>query len=401
MPAAGDLIADKYRLVAPLGDASKATVWLAEHTMLQTPVAVKFVPRTRGEVAVKRFLAEAKAAGSVRHQHVVDIIDFGATDKGEPYMVLEFLRGETLRARLDREPPLSPDAVVHIGVHVLSGLAAVHDAGIVHRDVRPENVFLVEEADGQIAKLLDFGVSKSLSAEGATTLTMEGDVLGSPLYVSPEQLRGDRDLDARADLFSVGVVLYEALVGHRPYDGSSFREVVRERNAEVPPVAAFFPALAPLSEVVARAMARDRDARFEDARSMRAALLEAASAVDAEVMQAPGPARGSLRRRAPAPAPSPEAGAAARPSGAGKVAVIAGLAVVALGAVVQLAVPGGWPVLLGLSPRLDNPGVSGAIAPVDGGTVERLSEIGGPEERSREPRAHPRQRRRAKSIPNR
>ncbi|MCZ7681812.1 MAG: GNAT family N-acetyltransferase [Sandaracinaceae bacterium] len=137
VPSAGDVLADKYRLIAPLGDPAKGTVWKAEHTTLQTPVAVKFVQRARGEVATKRFLAEAKAAGAVRHQNVVGIIDFGATDEGEPYMILEHLEGETLRARLDRDPPLSAGEVVHIAVHALSGLAAVHDSDIVHRDLRP------------------------------------------------------------------------------------------------------------------------------------------------------------------------------------------------------------------------------------------------------------------------
>ncbi len=373
MAAAGDVIAGKYRLVEPFGGASEATVWLAEHTSLQTPVAVKFVQRARGEIATKRFLAEAKAAGAVRHPNVVGILDFGATEGGEPYMVLEFLEGETLRARLDRDPPMSAGAIVDAAVQALSGLAAVHDRQIVHRDVRPANVFLVDEADGRVVKLLDFGVSKSFASATASALTMEGDVLGSPQYISPEQLRGDRELDGRADLFSIGVILYEGLAGHCPFEGSSFREIVRSRGGgDPPPLASLRSELAALSEVVARAMAREREQRFDDARSMRQALLEAASSVAEEVMRAPGPARGSLRGtpaprvRARPPGPAP-----ARRSPLVPALVIVGLIAIAAVAV-QLGFPGGWASLLGLAPRLDDPGVSGAITPVDGGTVEAL-----------------------------
>ncbi len=394
MPSAGDVLADKYRLIAPLGDTAKRTVWKAEHTTLQTPVAVKFVQRARGEVATKRFLAEAKAAGAVRHQNVVGIIDFGATDEGEPYMILEHLEGETLRARLDRDPPLSAGEIVHIAVHALSGLAAVHDSDIVHRDLRPENVFLVEESDGRIAKLLDFGVSKSLASDGSPTLTMEGDVLGSPHYISPEQLRGDRDLDARADLYSAGVILYEALAGHRPYPGATFREVVRRRAEDAPELATVRPELAPLSAVIARAMARERGERFEDARAMRQALLEAAEEVAPEAMRAPGPARGSLTSVRPPSELARPAEAPARSSRAGAIVGVAIALLVAGAAVVQLAVPGGWPVVLGLEPSPEDPGVSGAITPVDGGTVEELApdEPAPPRERERRRRRSPRPR---------
>lgn len=369
MVAQDELIAGKYRLVEPLGTTE--TVWKAIHETLQTAVAVKLVHRARGEDATKRFLAEAKAAGAVRHHNVVDIIDFGTTESGEPYMVLEYLVGETLRQRLVREPPPSATEIADIVAHALSGLAAVHASGIVHRDLRPENIFLVAEADGAFAKLLDFGVSKLVGGDAErSALTLDGQVLGAPEYIAPEQAGGSRDVDARADLFSAGVILYEALIGRGPFEGQTFRDLLLRDASTVPRVAALRPELGTaLSDVIARAMAHDREDRFPDARTMRQALLEALVTIDPEVRDAPGPARGSIALpRASAVAQAPKS--PARKRSMLPIAIGGGALVIAAGAIaVQLAVTGGWPALLGLARPADNPGAIGEIAPPDGGIV--------------------------------
>src|SRR6185369_7268774 len=149
----------------------------------------------------ERFLNEAKVAASIRHRNVVDILDFGVTDAGEAYMVLEYLHGESLADRMARPPALNLGEIVNVAVLTLSGLSAVHTAGVVHRDIKPENVFLVEDEDGWYPKLLDFGVSKQQQTEGsiARPLTQEGMLVGTPQYMAPEQARGLRDVDARAD----------------------------------------------------------------------------------------------------------------------------------------------------------------------------------------------------------
>jgi serine/threonine protein kinase len=310
VPNKGDLIGGKYELIEPLGSVARATVWKAVHKTLESTVVVKFVPDAATDDAIERFIRESKAAAAVRHHNVVGIIDFGKAD-GEPYMVLEHLTGETLDERLAHGPPMSAREAVSVATLALTGLAAVHEAGFVHRDLNPRNVFLVREAEGSYPKLLDFGVSKAIDRDSGQ-LTLDGMVLGVPEYVSPEQASGQRDIDVRADLYSLGAITFEMLVGHRPFDPIGRPKVLVHKVAhDPPPLASFRPDLAPLSAVIARALSRDRDERFPDARSMRQALLDAETAIDPAVLRAPGPERGSLLAKPEPPqhdekrAPSP------------------------------------------------------------------------------------------------
>jgi serine/threonine protein kinase len=279
----GLVIDGRYRLDRPIGTGGMATVWEAMHLTLSRRVAVKFIDSvSRSRQMRDRFLREARVAAAVHHRNVVDIVDFGTTDDGRPFMVMELLRGRPLSQRMAETPPLGVADIIKIMARILSGLGAVHDAGIVHRDLKPENVFLVHDADGFYPKLLDFGVSRAVDPESdlASVLqTKENAIVGTPHYMSPEQARGLRDLDQRADLWSAGVMLYELLSGRLPYTADVVGDVlIQVATTDAVPLAELRPDLAgPLTRVVDRALTRDRDERYGSARVMRAELLTAAA----------------------------------------------------------------------------------------------------------------------------
>ena len=272
----GTIIGDKYRLEEPIGQGGMATVWRAVHTTLDRPVAVKFLEAVgtgAGQLA-ERFLQEAKLAANLRHRHVVDILDFGVTEDDTPYMVMELLEGQSLADRYTDGPPVTDWEVLEIVAMTLSGLAAVHDAGILHRDVKPENIFLVHDADGIFPKLLDFGISRGFGAQGRITRT--GVVVGTPQYMSPEQARGRKDLDARSDLFSVAVVLYEGFGGEVPFDSENPGDVlIAVATEEARSLAELRPDLpASVVDLVDKGLAKDPAERFQSAREMRDALMQ-------------------------------------------------------------------------------------------------------------------------------
>ena len=222
----GELIGGRYQLEELIGEGGMGGVFRAHDETLQRSVAVKLLfsgdERDRGQ-RVDRFLREARIAAAVQHRNVVQIVDFGSTDGGRPYMVMEYLKGETLAERLARGPAPSVEETVRIVANALSGLAAAHEAGVVHRDMKPENVFLVEDPDGAYPKILDFGISRSLAPESGPSsalTTREGFLVGTPQYMSPEQARGLKDIDRATDIYSVGVILYEALAGRLPFQSA-------------------------------------------------------------------------------------------------------------------------------------------------------------------------------------
>lgn len=286
VPEAGSVIGGKYRLRRPVGEGAMASVWSAVHETLGRPVAVKFIHAraTQSEVLVARFMREARIAAAVQHRFVVDIFDFGKTQQGEPFMVMELLNGETLADRITRGPPIPAKQFVRMMEQCLTGLEAVHAAGIVHRDLKPENVFLNHDGDGGFPKLLDFGISRlddSINGERADKLTREGTVLGTPWYMSPEQVRGKSDLDHRTDLYSIGVIMYEALTGLLPFDSETIGDlmvmIATEPAIEVHRLRTDLPK--ELSDVVAKAMTKDRSRRFQSANTMRMALRRARGAL--------------------------------------------------------------------------------------------------------------------------
>ncbi len=281
----------RYRILRSLGEGGMGAVYEAEHTALGRRVAVKVLHAHVAKVpdAVRRFEREARAAAEIGHPNIVEVFDVG-THLGEPFLVMELLRGETLADRLSRPEMIEARAACRIVGYVLSALASAHAKGIIHRDLKPENVFLVPGDDAHRVKLLDFGISKFRRA-GATLLqtTQEGIPLGTPGYMAPEQWMGRRDIDHRADIFAVGVMLYELLTGGLPYEGSNqgelFLEIVRGTSRPSIP-SEVEPAVPPdLDDVVLRALDRDRDRRFGSAREFLDALrpfgAEAIPVVDA------------------------------------------------------------------------------------------------------------------------
>ena len=239
------------------------------------------IPGSNASSIKERFLREARVAAAIQHQNVVDLLDFGTSDDGRPFMVMELLPGQPLADRLRDGPAILVPEAIRLCAYVLSGLAAVHDAGIVHRDLKPENIFLVRDPDGAIyPRVLDFGISRSVGTTvGLKSVlpTMDSVIAGTPQYMSPEQARGVKDLDARSDLWSVGIMLYEMLSGTLPYDAQNVGDIIVKIATEDPvPFSDLRPDLkGPITDVIEKSMKRDRDDRFADARAMREALLQA------------------------------------------------------------------------------------------------------------------------------
>jgi len=277
----GAVIAGKYRLTRLIGAGGMGAVWAAVNESLGSDVALKFLlGRSLDREHAQRFVAEAKMAAAIKHRFVVDTFDFGSMEDGTPYMVLELLKGEELAQRLQHGPALPVKDAVRLIAQCLSGLEAVHAAGIVHRDLKPENVFVISDSDWMFPKLIDFGVAMAAAVDdtpvpgGGKRLTQAGVAVGTPAYMAPEQLRAQRDLDQRADLYAMGVVLFEMLVGSPPFvDDNAADLMVKIATRGVPALSTLRPELGTeISDVIARALAKDREQRFANAAEMRAAL---------------------------------------------------------------------------------------------------------------------------------
>ncbi|MCU0657415.1 MAG: serine/threonine protein kinase [Polyangiaceae bacterium] len=267
------VIGGKYRLEKPLGSGSMGAVWAARNCLTDRAFAVKFMlPQfARDPLLVHRFLNEAKVCGRLEHPAIVEIYDLGVANEleGAPFLVMELLRGEGLDALLERSPRLDPAQLCPLIVEIASALDQAHQQGVVHRDVKPSNLFLHRERAGNIQpKLLDFGVSKILEGrDGDDDITRVGSVLGSPLYMSPEQARGQSDVDGRSDLWSLGVVLYEALSGELPFPAGNYNAVLAAilttRHRPLREVAPHVPAA--LAELVELCLVKERNRRLSSA----------------------------------------------------------------------------------------------------------------------------------------
>ncbi len=276
------VLAGRYRLEQRLGAGGMGAIWRAEHLVLRAPVAVKLLERDAvpDDDTVARFLREAQAAATLRSPHVVQIIDYGV-DNRWPFIVMELLEGENLAQRLKRVKRLPPEEAVRIFAQVARAVARAHEAGIVHRDLKPENVFLVQNEDDEIAKVLDFGVAKVSSTamnqgEHDSARTRTGSILGTPYFMSPEQAQGNKTVDTRSDLWSLGVMAFECLTGKRPFFSDGLGDLVLSicvRDIPVPSDSA--PVPIGFDAWFSKAVARDPDHRFQSAREMSSSLRDA------------------------------------------------------------------------------------------------------------------------------
>ncbi|MFO0592612.1 MAG: bifunctional serine/threonine-protein kinase/formylglycine-generating enzyme family protein [Polyangiaceae bacterium] len=279
------VIEGKLRLLRPLGQGGMGVVWAARHLALGTDVAVKLIRPERVAAdpsLLARFEREARTTARIAHPHVVQVMDYGTIDGAVPYLVMELLRGFTLAELLERGGRLSVATARSLLKQVGSALECAHELGIVHRDVKPANIFVTQGSRGYplFAKVLDFGVAKMLEdahlPPSSPALTATGVVIGSAPYMSPEQLEGRRDVDLRTDLWSLGVILYETLTGTKPFQGSSFVAVgAAVLKGTFRPVSEVRPTLpAAIDDWLAKALCHDPESRFSSARAMVEAFPE-------------------------------------------------------------------------------------------------------------------------------
>jgi serine/threonine-protein kinase len=280
----GTVIDDRFEVVREIGVGGMGAVFEALDRELHRSVALKFLDPAlvTDEEHVIRFQREALAAGRIGHPNICKAHERGVTSDGVPFIVMELLRGETFFDLIRAEGALKPERAVPIILEVLSALGAAHRAGIVHRDLKPENVFLVrgEGRDGggpARVKLLDFGVSRFLDDASTLRLTKSGKVLGTPIYVSPEQALAIRDIDGRADLWGVGVLLYEALTGRVPFSGKNTGHMlINIIKKQVTPPREHAPWIGEaLERVILKALAKKRADRYQDAESFADELARA------------------------------------------------------------------------------------------------------------------------------
>ncbi|MCP4675166.1 MAG: serine/threonine protein kinase [Deltaproteobacteria bacterium] len=225
----GQTIDGRYRIIRLLGEGGMGSVYLGEHVVIGKKAAVKFLHAeyVGEEDVVKRFYREAQAAASIGHKNIIDVLDVGVSQAGEPYMVMEYLEGESLSSLLDRTGPIDLAAACGILESALQALSAVHDKGIIHRDLKPDNIFLVcLPGEPPKVKLIDFGISKFTKGTEESQLTQTGSLLGTPSYMSPEQARSLPDIDFRTDLYSMGVILYQMLTGEMPFVGNHYNDLL-------------------------------------------------------------------------------------------------------------------------------------------------------------------------------
>lgn len=278
---AGEMIGERYRIVRLLGQGGMGAVYEAENTWTKRRVAIKvLLPALSGDNrAVARFQGEAQAATQLQHPNIVDVLDMGKdAPTGAVFIVQEFLRGEDLHHYVTKRGRLTPAEAAEVLVPVMGALAVAHERGIIHRDIKPENIFLVGGSKGLTPKLIDFGLAKVLGETASARKTSTGTIMGTPYYMSPEQARGDRVVDARTDIWALGAVFFEMLTGQLPYDAASANLIIVKLLTAAPPMLRDVAPELPedVAAIVSRAMEPDLDKRYGTMREMLTHVLGAA-----------------------------------------------------------------------------------------------------------------------------
>lgn len=268
--APGAVIDDKYVLVEKRGEGGMGTVWVAHNSVLDVRCAIKIMELDGGSAsraAAQRVLDEARAAARLGHASIIRVLDYGETEHGDPFIAMELLEGEDLAQLLDRQARLRPSEAVQMLLPIAHALASAHSKGIVHRDVKPENIFLArDEVSTTLPKLLDFGVVRIVN--NPRKLTMDGAVVGTPDYMSPEQARG-KPTSGQTDLWSYCVVLYEVMVGRRPFEGDNYNALMRSIIEDPPKsLEELGIADAHLSQIVGRGLQKDATQRWSSMREL-------------------------------------------------------------------------------------------------------------------------------------
>ncbi len=278
-PTSGTLLAGRYRIVEKIGEGGMGAIYKAVHTMMDRTCAIKLLTNlsTNDESALARFYREAKMASRINNPHAVTIYDFGAAEGGILYLAMELIDGKSLSAILEEEKKLPASRVVAIVNQIADALRAAHAMEIVHRDLKPDNIMVCNRgADGEHVKVLDFGIAKTVADDSADNLTKTGFILGTPVYMSPEQLSGDR-LDARSDVYSLALIVYQMLSGRLPFEGANPQAIMVKRLMSDPiPLSVAEPkVLDSVERAVMAGLSRDRDARTPTAEQFARELSEA------------------------------------------------------------------------------------------------------------------------------
>ncbi|MCZ7679447.1 MAG: serine/threonine protein kinase [Sandaracinaceae bacterium] len=265
MDLTGHTLLGKYEIEGLLGQGGMGAVWRARHALTGRKLAIKTLDEAYldNKAVVQRFGREARAASACQHPGIVEVLDLDQTEEGVPFLVMEFLEGETLARRIERRGRLEEAEIVHLGTMLLEALDAAHSHGVVHRDLKPDNIYVVPAGRrGEIVKILDFGISHKRDEAGAK-LTMTGSVLGTPHYMSPEQAMGEAEIDHRADLYAAGVVLYECAVGDVPFDAPNYNKLLRTilDQQAVPPRRRGAQISEQVERLIAWAMEKERERR--------------------------------------------------------------------------------------------------------------------------------------------
>ncbi len=284
--AKGQVVAERYRILEPLGEGGMGTVYKVEHVQIGKPMAMKVL---RSELAqdpdvLRRFHREAEAASKLSHPSTVHVFDFGRSEAGWMYLVMEYVDGQDLGQLIDDEGALPFERVARICAQVAGSIANAHKAGIVHRDLKPENIMLTDGPDGEVAKVLDFGLAKIRESGRFTSLTEAGSIIGTPYYMSPEQIRG-LELDGRADVYSLGAVMYNAVVGKPPFDAENPVGILTKHLTErlvSPSERVSEPLPEEADRIIVKAMQKDVAQRYPDARALRDDLRQYLKALEFE-----------------------------------------------------------------------------------------------------------------------